>query len=93
MLFVLESERRELSNSGNSCDDLTRGKSSKVVNQGPPFFLPPFSTSCWTAVTAGRRVVRHGDSGHRLPFQLRRRSFRITDEWNSAVRRAVRKFW
>jgi hypothetical protein len=34
----LESEQRELSNAWNPRDDLTQRKSSKVVNQGPPFF-------------------------------------------------------
>lgn len=33
----LESEQRELPNVWNPCDDLTRRKSSKIVNQGPPF--------------------------------------------------------
>jgi hypothetical protein len=34
----LESEQRELSNARNPCDDLTRGKSPKIVNQSPPAF-------------------------------------------------------
>jgi hypothetical protein len=36
----LESEQRELSNVRDTCGDLTQRKSSKIVNQGPPFNSP-----------------------------------------------------
>src|SRR5690348_17984705 len=41
----LESEQLELSNLRNPSHDLTHRKSSKVVNQGPPSFSSPSTTS------------------------------------------------
>ena len=49
--FSLESGQRELSNVRNSCDEPTRRKSSRVVNQGPPGF-PTFVNLILWRVTA-----------------------------------------
>ena len=59
-MLSVRSERREFSNVRNPCDDLTQGKSSKIVNQGPPAF-------------ARRGELRLGRPDKRLRLQVRAR--------------------